>query len=97
MTVSAVETSNRLELPVLSRTITCLNHSRGIITTGTIRSRNTKGEFIKDPMPFVSLPAVSRLRHKALSPHAQRAKEMTFESSFKTVPGKGDSGIAQAE
>jgi len=93
MTVAAFDISERLELPVLLRTTTRLNHSRGVITTGTVRSRKTRGEFIKEPMRFVSVPAVSRVRHKVLLVQAQKAKEMACESSFNTITGKGDWGV----
>ena len=56
----AFDLSEKLQEPVLFRTTTRINHSTGVITLGEIRKPVTKGNFTKDPLNMVVVPAVAR-------------------------------------
>ncbi|MFO8050131.1 MAG: indolepyruvate ferredoxin oxidoreductase subunit alpha [Thermoplasmatota archaeon] len=62
----AMEISERFEMPVLFRTTTRMNHVRGLIEFGKIRKPSGRVHFEKDLMRFVTVPAVARIRRKAL-------------------------------
>ncbi|MGD9023092.1 MAG: indolepyruvate ferredoxin oxidoreductase subunit alpha [Deltaproteobacteria bacterium] len=94
MTTAAFEVSEALELPVLLRTTTRLSHCRGIVTTGPMKPRKTKGTFIKDSSRFVTVPANARVRHGVLLAQSEKARDMACASSFNTITGDGRWGIA---
>ena len=94
MTLAAFEISEALELPVLLRTTTRINHCRGILTTGPLMPPKTKGAFEKDSSRFVTVPANSRVRHSVLLSQVEKAREMACTSPLNTITGKGKSGIA---
>jgi indolepyruvate ferredoxin oxidoreductase alpha subunit len=93
MTIYAFELSEKLNLPVLLRTTTRINHSRGIVTLGEMAPRRTKGNFVKDPFSYVTVPAVSRKLHVKLLKKYNQALEEANRSSFNAILGQGKSGI----
>ncbi len=93
MTREAFEISEDLELPVLLRTTTRLNHYRGIVTMGPLKPPKTKGVFEKNSARFVPVPAIARVRHRVLLDQEEKAREKACESSFNKVTGKGAWGI----
>jgi len=93
MTIYAFELSEQLRLPVLLRTTTRINHSRGIVTLGEITPRQTKGNFVKDPFSYVTVPAVSRTLHVKLLKKYDQALEEANRSSFNAIIGQGKWGI----
>jgi indolepyruvate ferredoxin oxidoreductase alpha subunit len=93
MTIYAFELSEQLRLPVLLRTTTRINHSRGIVTLGEITPRATKGNFVKDPFSYVTVPAVSRTLHVKLLKKYDQALEEANRSSFNAIIGRGKWGI----
>ena len=93
MTIYAFELSEKLRLPILLRTTTRINHSRGIVTLGEIPPRQTKGNFVKDPFSYVTVPAVSRTLHVKLLKKYDQALEEANRSSFNTIIGQGKWGI----
>ena len=93
MTIYAFELSEKLRLPILLRTTTRINHSRGIVTLGEIPPRQTKGNFVKDPFSYVTVPAVSRTLHVKLLKKYDQALEEANRSSFNTIIGEGKWGI----
>ncbi len=93
MTKAAFEISEELQLPVLLRTTTRLNHCRGIVTTGPLEPPKTEGAFQKDSARFVPVPAHARMRHKVLVEQAEKAQDMACGSSLNTVTGTGPWGI----
>ncbi|MBF0572460.1 MAG: 4Fe-4S binding protein [Desulfamplus sp.] len=80
MTIAAFELSEALQEPVILRTTTRINHSSAFVKTGEIKARNTKGFFKKDPMSYVTVPAVSRKLHVKLLANLKRAAELSESS-----------------
>jgi indolepyruvate ferredoxin oxidoreductase alpha subunit len=93
MTIYAFDLSEQLNLPVLLRTTTRINHSRGIVTLGEMTPRRTKGNFIKDPFSYVTVPAVSRKLHVKLLKKYDQALEEANRSPFNAIIGEGKLGI----
>ena len=63
MTLYAFELSERLGLPVILRTTTRINHSRGVVVLGTWERGRRQGHFVKNPFRYVMVPAVARQAH----------------------------------
>jgi len=93
MVAFAFELSETLQEPVLFRTTTRINHSTAPVTLGPISPRKTKGYFKKDPMNYVTVPAVSRMLHVKLLKHDETARELSENSPYNVVTGSGKWGI----
>ncbi len=95
MTISAIEISEKLELPVLLRTTTRVSHTRGPVTYGKLVKPNLKGEFVKDVKRMVMVPANARIMHVELLKKMEKAKEITEKTPYNTVmrKGSGEYGI----
>ena len=93
MLLEAYKFSEKLELPVLFRTTTRVNHTRAPVKFGKISSRPDKVEFEKEPFRFVPIPSVARKRHPWLLGQIQKARELSEKSPMNFVEGKGDLGI----
>jgi indolepyruvate ferredoxin oxidoreductase alpha subunit len=91
MTISAIEISEKLELPVLLRTTTRVSHTRGPVTYGKIAKPILKGEFIKDVKRLVMVPAHSRPKHPVLLRSMEKAKEISETSPYNKVTREGKS------
>lgn len=89
----AFELSERLQEPVLFRTTTRINHSSGIVTLGDIAPVKTRGDFVKDPFSYVTVPAVSRNLHVKLLKHWEEARSISESSPYNLVEGDGPCGI----
>jgi len=94
MTQAAFEISENLELPVLLRTTTRLNHCRSIVATGPLTPPKTKGAFEKESSRFVMVPANARVRHKVLLLQGEKAREVACTAPFNIITGTGRWGIA---
>jgi indolepyruvate ferredoxin oxidoreductase alpha subunit len=94
MTVAAFDLSERLELPVILRTTTRTAHVRGPVELGQLPGhKKTTGQFEKEPMRWVAVPAVARARHKILVEQAGKATQEAEASRYNTVQGNGRTGI----
>lgn len=93
MVGKAFDLSEALQEPVLFRTTTRINHSTAPVTLGPIAPRKTKGYFQKNPMSYVTVPAVSRTLHVKLLKNLDKALELSETSPFNFVTGKGKWGI----
>ena len=96
MTKRAFEISEQLELPVILRTTTRVSHVRGPVMVGELRKGAPKREFAKDPLRFVTVPAVARVRHLALLSQLEKAELLSEDSEFNEivkVRGGGQVGI----
>jgi len=93
MTVAAFDLSEALELPVIIRTTTRLNHIRGTVRLGDLKPAKTKDTFQKNPFHFVAVPAVSRKLHQLLLEKYDRALEKSENSAFNQIIGDGKWGI----
>jgi len=93
MTVQAFELSEMLELPVILRTTTRINHASGMVTLGPMRKRTVQGQFDKSPMDYVCIPAVSRRLHPKLLDKIERAAALSDQSPLNRIEGSGQWGI----
>lgn len=89
----AFELSEELNEPVIFRTTTRINHSSGEVGYSDITPPVTKGEFVKNPMNYVSVPAVSRMRHKVLLENLDRAQNISESCKYNFIEGDGEYGI----
>jgi len=89
MVVSAVEISEKLELPVLFRTTTRVSHTRGPVTYGKLVKPNLKGAFTKDVKRLVMVPANSRPAHPLLLKKLEKAKEISETSPYNRISREG--------
>ena len=85
MTISAIEISEKLELPVLLRTTTRVSHTRGPLVYGKVMKPKLKGEFIKDVKRLVMVPANSRPKHSILLGILDKAKEISESSPHNKI------------
>jgi indolepyruvate ferredoxin oxidoreductase alpha subunit len=96
MVKKAFDISEELGQPVILRTTTRVAHVRGPVTIGEVSVGPTKKEFVKEPMRFVTVPAVARVRHLVLLEQMAKAERLSEESEFnKTLRlnGGGSFGI----
>jgi indolepyruvate ferredoxin oxidoreductase, alpha subunit len=85
--------SEKLQEPVLFRTTTRINHSTGIVHFGAITPPVTRGDFTKDPLNLVTVPAVSRKLHVKLLKHYDEARDLADSSDYNFIEGDGPWGI----
>jgi len=90
MTISAIEISEKLELPVLLRPTTRVSHTRGPVTYGKLTKPNLKGEFVRDVKRMVMVPAHARPMHARLLEKVKKAKEISETSVYNRVVRKGN-------
>ncbi len=93
MLIYAFELSEKLKEPVIFRTTTRINHSSAFITLGGIKERKTKGNFKKDPLRYVTVPAVSRNLHLKLLKKIEEAEIISENCEYNFQKGKGELGI----
>ncbi len=93
MTRYAFELSERLGLPVILRTTTRINHSRGVVVLGEVKPGRRQGHFEKNPFRYVMVPAVARQAHGILLEQQAKAAEDAESCAFNTVAGEGPWGI----
>ncbi|MBW2091749.1 MAG: indolepyruvate ferredoxin oxidoreductase subunit alpha [Deltaproteobacteria bacterium] len=93
MIKDAFDLSEELKLPVIFRTTTRINHSRGTVTFGRMKKRVTKGKFVKNPGLKVTLPGVSRTLHRMLIDKYSRSFQMANSSPHNFIQGRGKLGI----
>lgn len=93
MTLAAFALSEELGLPVLLRTTTRVNHTRGPVTLGELTPPPGPGRFEKNPFKKVMVPAVARVAHARLLEHQARARTLAEASPFNRVRGQGKWGI----
>jgi indolepyruvate ferredoxin oxidoreductase, alpha subunit len=89
----AFELSEALQEPVIFRTTTRINHSTAPVTLGKIRDRVCKGDFAKDPLNYVTVPAISRKLHVKLLANLDQAAERSEKSPYNFVSGSGPWGV----
>ena len=95
MTRLGFDISEELQLPLLLRTTTRLNHARGPITLQKKKKPRGKGYFEKDPL-LVTTPNTARIKHPILLEKMKKAEEIAEKSPFNEIitVGKGkDIGI----
>ncbi len=93
MTREAMELSAKWEQPVMLRTTTRVNHLRGAVNFGEMKPARTRGEFKKNPGRFVPIPAVARVRHKALIANLEKIRSEIEHTSWNRSWGEGSVGV----
>ena len=93
MVAEAYRVSEELEMPLLFRTTTRMNHARGIVEFGPIAERKTAGHFDRDVKRFVNIPAFARLNRIVILEKYRKAAELSEASPLNFVEGEGDIGI----
>ena len=93
MTLAAFALSEQLKVPVLLRTTTRVNHTRGPVTLGELAARPGPGKFYKDPFRQVMVPAVARQAHVRLLAAQDQARALAETSVFNEISGAGAWGI----
>jgi indolepyruvate ferredoxin oxidoreductase, alpha subunit len=93
MTRAAFALSEELGLPVLLRTTTRVNHTRGPVTLGELASRPGLGHFLKDPFSKVMVPDVAREAHARLLTRKAKARNRAESSPFNVLKGEGPWGV----
>ena len=82
MTLAAFALSEDLKVPVLLRTTTRVNHTRGPVTLGELAARPGPGRFYKDPFHQVMVPAVARQAHVRLLAAQDQARALAETSEL---------------
>lgn len=93
MLLQAYDISEQLELPVMFRTTTRVNHSRSPVELGSIRERPDKVQFVKDPFRFVPIPSVAYKRHPWLLGQMEKALKVSESTPLNFSSGTGSLGI----
>ncbi|MGQ9687514.1 MAG: indolepyruvate ferredoxin oxidoreductase subunit alpha, partial [Desulfobaccales bacterium] len=93
MTTAAFALSEEVGLPVLVRTTTRVNHTRGAVTLGELPPRSGPGRFVKDPFSQVMVPAVAREAHARLLAKQAKVRELAETSPFNRLTGQGPWGV----
>ncbi len=93
VTRAAFELSEELELPVLLRTTTRVNHSRGVCTYMDMTPRRFEGHFEKDFMRWVPVPLVARGLRPVLLSKQEKAYEAMRKLNLDRIEGQGTTGI----
>jgi len=93
MLLDAYDLSEKLELPILFRTTTRVNHTRAPVEFGPIKERPDRVEFVKEPFRFVPIPSVARKRHPWLLEQIEVAREISEKSPLNFTQGEGELGI----
>ncbi|KJS33480.1 MAG: indolepyruvate ferredoxin oxidoreductase [Desulfatitalea sp. BRH_c12] len=89
----AFDLSEELREPVILRTTTRINHSSAFVELGTLGQRTTSGVFKKDPLSYVTVPAVSRKLHVKLLENLAKAARISETTPFNHVSGSGTWGV----
>lgn len=93
MISAAYDISEAVELPVIFRTTTRMNHARGPVEFGPIKETVAKGHFVKDDPKFVNIPAYSKPNRVRLLEKQKKAMELSEKSPLNFVEGEGEVGI----
>ena len=93
MVVYGFDLSENLQLPVLIRTTTRVNHVRGVVTYGPKKPIKKIGRFEKDPERFVTVPATARRRHPVQLKSMEEARRISEASEYNKIMGTGEYGV----
>ena len=93
MTKAAFDLSREHTQPVMLRTTTRVSHLRGPVEFGDAPGAQRGPKFEKNPMHYVTIPAVARVRHPRLLEKLEEIREEAERSPFNKVRGRGDVGV----
>jgi len=92
MLVAGMEISRRHEIPLLLRTSTRVNHSRGIVELGETRPPKLSGTFSPNVQRFVAIPSTARVRHPVLLRQLEELEKESEGSELNYSVGAGGKG-----
>jgi indolepyruvate ferredoxin oxidoreductase alpha subunit len=93
MTKAALLLARESGQPVMLRTTTRVSHLRGPVLFGPLPDPAPVIPFVRDPGRFVPVPAVARVRHKALVANLERIRSVAESSPFNRESGEGEIGV----
>jgi len=93
MITYAFDLSEQLGSPVFVRTTTRVNHAREAVPLAKLGKVKQKAKFVKNPMQFVTVPAVSRNLHLRLLNIYNQAQAVSENSPFNKISGRGKWGV----
>jgi indolepyruvate ferredoxin oxidoreductase, alpha subunit len=93
LTRLAFDLSERLELPVLLRTTTRVNHARGVCTLKPLLARRFKGRFERNPRRWVPVPGVAYGLKPVLLGKQEKARALLDELGVDRIEGAGGLGV----
>ncbi|MDR2124968.1 MAG: indolepyruvate ferredoxin oxidoreductase subunit alpha [Desulfovibrio sp.] len=93
MTKAALLLARESGQPVMLRTTTRVNHLRGPVRFGPLPDPAPVIPFVRDPGRFVPVPAVARVRHRAMAANLERIRTVAENSPFNRESGEGDIGV----
>ena len=85
MTREAFGLSEKLRTPVLLRTTTRVNHTRGVCTFGKLSPRKFDGHFEKNPFRWVPVPLVARQLRPVQLERVEQAAEIAETLPFNVL------------
>lgn len=93
MARDALLLAREIQQPVLLRTTTRVNHLRGPVDFGPLPEPANLVPFRRDVRRYVPVPAVARVRHKALAANLEAVRERVESSPFNKSGGQGRVGV----
>ena len=95
MTLSALELSEELELPILLRSTTRISHTLSPVSLNPFRKSSATGKFIKDTERFVMVPRNALLMHDKLLDKMEKAHKISEGSPYNRMIREedGEAGI----
>ncbi len=93
MIKEAYNVSEELQLPLIFRTTTRVNHARGIVEYCKPVDKPSRGVFKKDFARYVNIPANARPNRVRLLAKNAKAKELSESSKLNFIDGDADSDV----
>ncbi|MCF8042554.1 MAG: indolepyruvate ferredoxin oxidoreductase subunit alpha [Desulfarculaceae bacterium] len=93
MTAHCFDLSEELGSPVMIRTTTRVNHAREAVPFAKLGKVKQTSKFVKNPMRYVTVPAVSRNLHLRLLNIYKQAQAISEKSPYNQIVGKGKLGV----
>ncbi len=85
MIISALELSERLELPILLRTTTRVSHTLSPVTINPITKISLNEKFVRDTERFVMIPSNALKMHDKLLNKMKKALQISENSSYNKI------------
>jgi indolepyruvate ferredoxin oxidoreductase alpha subunit len=93
MARAALALARETRQPVMLRTTTRVSHLRGPVEFGPLGEPAPLAPFARDARRFVPVPAVARMRHRALAASLEAIRERAEQSPFNRASGAGEIGV----
>jgi len=85
LTKLAFKISEKYEIPVLLRTTTRVNHTKGIVKLDNLPKRKTKGKFVKDMKKFNNLPPHTMEMHEKILGKIENIRKLSEKTKFNFI------------